>query len=280
MLGLASALLWSLANLAIQPASRRFGTFGALALAQALGVLLAVLAAWPLEGGPAWPDTVTWSWIFGAALAAVLAYGGLFDALRRGRLSVCAPIISAWSALTVVVALVFYAERPGRVGLVGVVMVLLGNVLLGRSSARDGANRGEDGAIVSALLSAVGFGLFVPALREVGARTGELWAVAWVWGLELVIALPILWRLGFLPRWPRGRDWRLVGLSGGLEVAGCIALSLAANLAPMSEVAPASSLTTAFSVSWGLLILRERLRPIAIAGAIAASVGVLLVNAG
>ncbi len=280
LLGLASALFWSLANVTIQKASRRFGTFGSLFYAQVIGVVLAAALGLMRHGIPDLGSVRLWVWTGIAALAACVAYGGLFESLKHGRLALAAPIVSAWSALTAGAGLLFYGETPGMLGVAGIVLVLCGNALLARAADRGAGSTGQERrAVLAATAGALGFGIMVPAVREVGHDVGSSWAVALIWSTELLLLLPWLLHKGRLPA-PQGfASLRVVFLPGVLEVLGFLALSEAVARAPLTEVAPASSLSTAFSVTWGLVLLRERLTPFAFAGAVAASLGVVLVNA-
>jgi drug/metabolite transporter (DMT)-like permease len=55
-------------------------------------------------------------------------------------------------------------------------------------------------------------------------------------------------------------------------------LSLALGLAPIAVVSPLASLATGLSVLYGVVVLRERVSPLALLGAAAASAGVFLVS--
>lgn len=65
---------------------------------------------------------------------------------------------------------------------------------------------------------------------------------------------------------------------GLLEVGGFIAVTIGVQVAPLAVVAPSSSLSTALTVLWSFLLLGERLPRRGRLAALAASVGVVLVN--
>jgi drug/metabolite transporter (DMT)-like permease len=276
-LGLGSAVSWACANVSIKPSSQRFGSWSALVWTQLIGGLLVTLAALAFEGPPT--DVMASATpLLIAGVSAGVAYGGLFAALGSGQLAVIAPIISVWSVVSVGIAVVRDGAPISVAGASGVVLVLLGNVVLARSGAeRDGAT--PPSAVMLALVSSLGFGIMVPAIDHVRAGIGPLWTVPLVWAIELTILVPILWRLGKLERRPRSRyDLFVASRAAVFEVAGFICLSYGLAYAPVTVISPLSSLQTAGSVALGLLLLGERVRRSALLGAVAASIGVVLVN--
>ena len=274
---LTSALSWSAANLAIQSASRRFGTWGALVWAQVVGGLIAIVAASVVHGVPASVERSTLLAIVGAGVSAGLAYAGLFQSLRLGQVAVVTPIISAWAVVSVVWAVVAGA-RLSLVGALGVTAVVIGNGVLARTGSGAGS-RTPAIAIAWAAGSALGFGCMVPLIDRIGDALGRLWAIPAVWTVELAVLLPILLRWGLLGPRPTGAaDWIVAIRTGVFEVGGFIALTFALGLAPLTVVSPISSLSTAGSVILGIVVLRERMRPITVLGAALACLGVVLVN--
>lgn len=279
LLGLLAAILWSFANVAIQGSARRFGSFGALLWAQIIGGALVAGVALAVDGRPELPN-VRGFWALGTAGgAACMAYVGLFESLRRGQLAVVAPIITVWAAISVATAVVIFDETLSAWALVGVALVVLGNAVLGRFGTSDETGGTDATAVGWALISAVGFGVMVPAIDVVGAEIGRLWTVPAVWAVELTLAVPVLaWLKQLGPAPKSAGDWLIASRVAIFEAGGFVSLSLALHLAPISIVTPCASLSTAGSVVLGVVLLRERLPPLALAGAVAASLGVLLVN--
>jgi drug/metabolite transporter (DMT)-like permease len=275
-LALMSATLWAGANVVIKSLSRRLGPWAALLWAQILGLAMALPCAIVFEGAPRLPPASSWVALAAAVVASCLGYAGLFQALGSGQVAVVTPIMSSWSALSVAIGVVLRDEPLRWTGAVGVLMVIAGNWLL--THQRDRAAGGTPrAALVWALVAMLGFGVMVPAVDAVGEAVGRLWAVPTVWSLQLALTLPLLARYRLLAR-PRRREWRWALLAGALEVGGFVALSFALSLAPLTVVSPLSSLTAALSVTYGFVVLRERLPHGALLGALAASVGVVLVN--
>ncbi|MEZ4438389.1 MAG: EamA family transporter [Polyangiaceae bacterium] len=281
LLAFGSALSWSAANVAVQASSRRFGSWGALISAQLVGGALATVLALALEP---WrpPELGLLPLVIGAGLAAALAYRGLFEALRGGQVGVVTPIISAWAIVSVGLGLVM-GTPLSRLGALGVLLVALGNGLVARTGSGGQGTEEERStsraAIAWALGAALGFGTMVPLIDRLGTSLGRLWTIPWVWAAELLLIVPWVVARGAVQAWPRTlRDWWITARSGVFEVGGFVALTLALALSPLAVVSPISSLSTALSVLLGLVLLRERLRPVTLAGAALASVGVVVVN--
>lgn len=284
LLGLTAAAAWSLANVAIQGASRSYGALSAIVWSLVCGTIGMTLVsglisgppgAWSLEGGLA---------VAVGGISACAAYLGLFDALERGQLAVISPIIACWAIVSVLADAVAGEQTVPLIRWVGVVSVVGGNVLLVRTAgagAEDpAAPRGPSTsrrALVSAAISAVGFGIMVPAADIAGAELGRLWAIPGIWTVELLVMVPILSVMGLLGRAPAGpRAWLPASAVGVCESVGFAALSLGLAAAPVSVVAPAASCSTGLTVLVGVLVFRERIGWAALAGASVASVGVVL----
>lgn len=277
-LGLSSALSWSIANVSIQVSARRFGTFGALLWAQITGALLVLPVALLVHGVPDAPGLRELTALVVAGVAACVAYGGLFVSLERGQVAVVTPVVCGWAVVSVLIGALVFDAPLGGWAMLGVGLVLAGNVTLARQSG-GGEGATPPSALLAALASAIGFGVLVPTIDILGEAFGRLWAIPCVWGAELVIGVPLLLRLRWMGERPRtAADWGVAGRTGLFEVSGFITLTLALGMAPVTIVAPVASLSTAFSVLLGIFWLRERLTPGAILGAAIASVGVVLVN--
>ena len=281
------------ANASIGPASRRFGALGTIIWAQVAGALLVVPAALILEGVPSLPSAADFAAVSMAAFGAGIGYIGLFEALRTGQIAVVTPITSVWCVLAVGFGVVFYDDPLTLTRAIGVGFVALGNATLAWSSARshqpsptveatpDAIPTGTSRrAMALALLSALGFGILIPAADVAGAGVGRLWAVPMIWAVELAVGVPFLMLIGRLdPRPPSNvSEWLSVSRVGVFEGSGFVCVSLGLGVAPVSVVSPAASLATAFSVLYGVIVLHERLGPFGIGGAVVASAGVVLVS--
>ena len=78
---------------------------------------------------------------------------------------------------------------------------------------------------------------------------------------------------------PPATAWRLVFATGAAETIGFVAVALARRFAPMTLVAPVASLSSALTVLYAWLVLRERPSALAAVGALLACVGVAVLAA-
>ena len=75
---------------------------------------------------------------------------------------------------------------------------------------------------------------------------------------------------------PPRAAWPLVLATAFTETAGFVAVSFARRFAPLAVVTPVSSLASALTLVYAWLVLRERPRPLAAAGAAIASTGIVV----
>ena len=273
-----SAVFFALANMGIGSSSRRFGALPALVWAQLIGLLLVIPAAFVIQGTPVVPDH-SWLPLLVAGFAAVAAYSGLFLAFGTGQLSVVAPLVSSWSVIAVLTAIVWPGEPLRLIPGLGVLCVVAGNAALARISTHpDSPTATPWKAFGYAGLSAVGFGVMVPALDVAAQGIGPLWTIPGVWGIELCLLTPLAFWHRASRQLPRGRDWIQAGRAGLLEVTGFICIVFAVTNAPIVVVGPISSLSTAFSVALGVVVLGEHVPKKGLVAAGVACMGVVLVN--
>lgn len=279
-----AAVLWTLANVTIQPASRRFGAVGALVWAQVLGCLMVLPFAFGFEGLPDFGSTSIAS-VVGGGAAALLAYTALFEALRMGQLALVIPVTSLWVVISTIIGVSVLGNTLSAWATLGVVAVVIGNIVVTRygSDAKGGTLGTAEGrgtprlALLWAAASGVGFGFMVPMVDVLGEDVGRLWALPTLWGTELLLGLPVWYVMKALPRAPRGwAEWSLAGRVGLFEILGFVSLTIGLALGSVAAVSPASSVGTALAVLWGMLVLKERPPRPAVAGAVVAAAGVFL----
>jgi drug/metabolite transporter (DMT)-like permease len=90
------------------------------------------------------------------------------------------------------------------------------------------------------------------------------------WPLALAARVPL--------RLPPRSAWGQLVLTGCFETFGFVLLAFAHNYADNTVVTPVSSLAAALTVLYGWVVLRERPHPLATAGAILASIGVVILS--
>jgi drug/metabolite transporter (DMT)-like permease len=124
--------------------------------------------------------------------------------------------------------------------------------------------------------AALGFGLLIPAIGRVSAATGPIGSVAAVFAADILFGLPLAaWRRVDLRPPPR-RAILPVVLAGVFEIGGFVFIALAVGRAPLVVVAPLASLSSALTVLYAWIVLRDRPPPVAFAGAALACAGVVV----
>ena len=286
LMGLLASASWAFANVFIQRASRALGAFRALVWALASGGLALLPVALALDQrSVSLGSAGLIGWLIVAPLAAVLAYTSMFFAVERGRLSVVVPIMSSWSVIAAVISLMILGETVRRTQLAGTGAVVVGVLVIARFAQReagaDGAAPRTSGGHLSAVgmsaLTALGFGVLVPAIDRLSPALGRLGAVSFVLLVDLVLWLPVAaaGRLDVRP--PSRRAWPLVLAAGAFETIGFVWISLGIARAPVAVVSPFAGLSSAFTVLYAWMVLGERpARPVLVGAALVCGGVVLL----
>lgn len=235
------------------------------------GALLAALAATALINGVAF-------WSYGRALA----HGELSLVLPLINLSPLVLLLSGWLVL---------GERPEAAVVLGVVLLVAGAMLLGRS---DGLRRGllRAPGTRAMLLTAVLWGIGA-SIDKLGVRAGG--SLLWVAGLNLVVGTPLLLgalaggdarRLSASPGGParelfagaQGR-WRLLQLLavGLLGLVGTALQMEALRLTAVVHVVAIKRLSTLFGSAIGVVWLGETSGSLRLPAAALMSGGAVLV---
>ena len=311
LLALGASACWALANVAIQQSGRAVGAVRALLWAQiAGGAGIGLLSlVFDRRLAPITPAVLAWGVV--AGFAALLAYVCLFAAFAHGRLSITVPIMSSWAVISAGISIGLLGERLRTAQIVGAALVMVGVLLVARSSSAAGAAaagasppvasagvgtasadagtpvaptdtldaaRTERLALLASLGAAVGFGVLVPAIDRVSPATGRLGAIGAVYLLDILLGLPIAIALRASLRPPPAAAWPKVAAAGFFETVGFACVSLGAVHAPVAVVSPIASLSAALTVLYAWLVLRERPGRLAAVGAALASAGVVTLS--
>lgn len=178
-----------------------------------------------------------------------------FKALSTGPAAIVQTITAAYTALTVVLALIFLKERLVAIQILGVTMVVGSSVALGLTS---GATEGGSGlwfyASLGTLLSwGVCTAIFKHAYNQEGANDTVFFLANWV-GMGLIV-LPFGLSQG-------GAELPKEGLGLGVLIVllyslGDLTLFAAINRGPASIVSPLSGLYPLPTIAYSALVLHE-----------------------
>jgi drug/metabolite transporter (DMT)-like permease len=256
-LGAAAALAWGFADVIVTFYARRIGYLRALVVIHGLSLVPLALLALVVE--PPEPVT-TGSLVSAAALGpvAVVAYMGFYKALELGPISIVSPIVSAFGAVVVLLALLVLGDSLTAVQAFGCGLVL--SCVVVASIETSGTDRAGATGIALSLVACLAFGLYLFLQGELADELGWLLPIL----VSRVVAVLILGAL--LAAMPGDEPRDKLGLAG---VAGCAAtgaLEASAYLffnrgAELGEIALTGAAVSAYPVIpilVGLFALHER----------------------
>jgi drug/metabolite transporter (DMT)-like permease len=285
LLGLLAGMTYGTADFLGGLGSRRNPTVRVVAVSQAVGLSLYLVALPLLPEGRFTAE----AWLWGAlsGLAGAVGIGFLYRGLARGRMSVVAPITAVVFAIIPVVFGLATGERPSSVQLVGIAVAIPAVALVSSApdmtagSRRDGERllrRLHREGVPDAMLSGVGIGLFAITLAQTGEDTGPWPLVAarivsiTVFGAALVFARTP-------PRPVPGTALAVAG-AGALDVTANLLYLLGTRAGLISIVAVLTSLYPGSTVVLARVVLGERLSVPQLIGLALALAGVAAIAAG
>ncbi len=238
--------------------------------------LLVSAALLPTEGGT--PTTGEVAAAFVAGFGNAFALIAFYRAAELGPMSIVAPL-SALGAVVPVVLAAAQGESIGAVKLAAIALALSGVALAARPSAEERAAGVGDrrGAAGWALLSSLGFGIFLAGMSEAGSG-GAFWAIALSRASLLALYVVVALRLSS-PLRVAGRDLPRVMVPGLLLFAGTLLYTVATREGDLSVVSVIASLAPVVIVALAFTLLGERLSRTQAIGAAAAIAGSVMLAA-
>lgn len=274
ILAIASALLVGGADFTGGFLSRTVSPFRVAALAQVVGLALAVPTAVLVDSERVTHGDVAWSAASGVAVGVGLV--AFYSAMTRGMISLVAPVTAVTGAAVPVVYAFGSGERPGTAAVLGIVLAIaaIGFVSLAPETPQTSA--GGLGAVPVAFAAGILFGLFYVCFARVHEDAG-MWpvAISRVSSAVAVVALALGVTGGLavqrtvVPR---------IALIGALEVGAAVTLLLALQRGPVSVASVLASLYPVTTMLLAALVLRERLRGLQLVGVALALVAVMLIS--
>lgn len=273
---LLGALTYGFSDFAGGLASRRAPALavvfcGQLASVALLAVLLIVLP------GRFDPPSIVWG--IAAGLCGGLALLLFYRSLAVGAMSVIAPITAVMSAVVPVVAGIALGERPSPLALVGVLLAVAAVLLVSAEHGRlPGLRMLRGPGVAGALVAGTGFGLLFVLLSRSADDSG-FWPLAGARAASLLLlgVVAVVGRRGLVPR---GAAPALVLASGLGDMVANLLFVLASRLGLLSVVGVLLALYPAGTVLLALLVLKERLHRVQLAGLAVAGGGVVLIALG
>ena len=284
LLGLTAAVLYGSGDFLGGMATRRLQVLPVLLLADAAGLIVALVIA---AMSPGTVGLVGLAWGVSAGLIGGFGLIIFYIGLAAGPMSVVAPVSGLVSTVLPVAVALAGGERPGIGVYAGALLCLVAIVMTssaddsGGGSAAARANRpGRGRAIAYGVVSGAAFGLFFLLIRNAG-ESGEFWPVAAgrIGELAAVLIAAAVLRRGVLPR--GGADGRLLLAAAGagvIDVVANICYVAATRTGAFGLAVVLASLYPGFTVLLARVVLGERLRWVQRAGLALAAIGILLVT--
>ena len=274
LLAIASALLVGGADFIGGFLSRSLSPVRVAALAQAIGLALAIPAALVVDVERVTAADAAWSAVSGVAVGVGLVL--FYTAMTRGMISLVAPVAAVTGAVVPVVYALASGERPGATAVVGIALAVAAIALVSLAPDASATAGTRLGALPLAFAAGLLFGLFYVCLARVHEDAG-MWpvAISRVASTAVVVALALAVTRGLAVS--RGVVPR-IAVIGVLEVGAAVTLLLALQRGPISVASVLASLYPVTTTFLAALVLHERLRGLQLAGVGLALVAVALIS--
>jgi len=267
---LSAAASWGVGDFGNGLATRRVGALYSVFISYSIGLLsLLTLALAFQEPIPSGADLF---WGALAGLAGLVGLGFMLRGFELGRMGVVAPISGVLAAAFPVVISAFTQGLPDQNQLIGFAMALVGIWLLARPEKISGSSLQ---AILMAMLSGVGFGVFFTVLDQVSENT-VFWPLV-AGRLVSIVAMLIITLARRRPLLPQNPPWTLHMIGGLLDVAGNFFFLLATQTGRLDVAAVLGSLYPAVTAILARLVADEHLTRLQIAGVAAAVLAIALI---
>ena len=286
--GLSTAVMWGVSDFLAAKASRSAGPIVAAFLVNAIAAVVYIVFF------VVYLDTArkfTPSGVAFGALGGVLVMLGailFFQGLNIGPVSLVSPLSSTYPLVTAALAIVVFGARLTWTQIVGILIVVVGvmgatEVVGGGSELRARPQRGPALALAAAIAWGLGYAFLAQAAERIGWQLTSLVQLTFTL-LTIAALIPMLRRREKVV----ARETTKLLASGLIIGAGVIQLggTVALNIG-LTQGAGSGAVVTTISATYPLLTVilalrhfRERVRPIALIGALVAVSGVVILSSG
>lgn len=271
---------WGVGDFLIQKVTRRIGNFRTLFYTGALGFLVLLPFAWPhLEDlAMQWRNALLL-----VAISSVVYFNTFFsfEALRKGKIAVIAPVLALELPLTVMLAVTLHGERLGWPQIVSITAVFLGFLFVIRRKRAKGVWRKPrfERGVAYALIGVLGLA-FYNFMVGVSSQATSPIVTSWVIGTTVMVlaflTLAIRRELGWHALIdPLKRHPRLILAQSTMTMGAGLCFAYATTQVPISVATGVSEGYVALAAILGLVVNRERLARSQLLGVTAVVVGIL-----
>jgi drug/metabolite transporter (DMT)-like permease len=274
LFALGASVTWGFGDFLGPLKGRKLGTLRVLVYLQLSG-LLAIAAIVAVRGRG--PEGAAILFALPAACSGTLGLYSFYRGMAVGAMSIVAPIAGVSALIPVVVGLAS-GDRPSAAQGAGIGCALLGVGLASRDPDRAGGTRFAAGAGL-ALLAALGFGGYFPAMHAAG-QADPWWAsLAFRFTATMLVALAAVARRPPLRVSPL--DGTVIAVAGVADMVGNLLYAAASSRGGLvSIVSVLASLYPVVTIVLARTVLGERVAPSQDAGILLTLAGVALISIG
>jgi uncharacterized membrane protein len=270
-----SAFVWGVGDYCGGKATQLSGRALAVSVvSQLLSIPVLVIGLAILPGTPHGTDLV---WGTVAGVAGLFGIVLLYRALSAGAMAIVAPVTAVTAAVVPMVVGFAFEQIPGGLALAGAACAVTAIALVSLGPTDQNRVVLTRRLLGLALGAGTLFGVFFSLLGQVSADAG-MWSLVAVRVGSLSVGLAAVVATGTSLRLT-GRALAWTAVAGPLDVAANGLYIVATYDGHLSVVAPIAALYPASTVMLALLIDRERLRPLQLAGLGLAATALVLASA-
>ncbi len=272
--GLAAALCWAIDNLISMRIARNIPPVTALVWSLLAGLLvgLPVWYAWhrlPAE----LPDLRSLGMALGSAPCYLAGNAFFLLALRRGNLSIVAPLVGLEGGIAAVIGILVLGQGVGALTAIGLVLAVIGGSL----AASDRGARGATGA-GWALASATAYGATFVCYGE---ATGISPLGVVLTSRAAAVALLGLWLVAHRQPLALGPSMRRATITlGSIDVLAFTLFATAVALGPIAVASVTGAQFATLAAALGVVVLAERLRVVQYIGVVLTLIAVIVLALG
>lgn len=221
-------------------------------------------------------------WVILTALSAAAAGVIILIALKKGDLSLLSPIQTVTPLMVLVISVFFLSERPGIVGLIGIILVVIGGILLDKNPKEKYSTIMK--RIVTykpALLAVLAAALYALAAvfdkNGLQLTTASLWAL-YVYSFIFIFLTPVVIYQKGKGLKKLGDNKLLVFASAVFSVGAIYLQLLAIQTKYVSYVLSIKRLSSLIAVLLAYFVLKEKKALFRLRGAIIMVIGAILIG--
>lgn len=271
---------WGVGDFLIQKVTRLVGNFRTLLYSGSLGFLVLLPFAWPHldDLAAAWENALLL-----VAVSVVVYFNAFFsfEALRKGKIAVIAPVLSLELPLTVTLAVALHGERLWWAQVAAITAVFLGFLFVIRRKRAKGVWRKPrfERGVAYALIGVLGLA-FYNFMVGVSSQATSPIVTSWVIGTTVMVlaflTLAIRRELGWHALIdPLKRHPRLILAQSTMTMGAGLCFAYATTQIPISVTTGISEGYVALAAMLGLFVNRERLSRTQLVGVAVTVTGIL-----